>query len=126
MAEDMICPECSSALIVRLGNSNHCNECGLDFALDKNPISTRAADRKAQAGPSTGFVAHRHANDGMEEIEQAIIDAESALRAASRDVLAAKSQDPELPRLRQVERDARAAKDKLLRIRGERAAAAQK
>jgi len=47
------CPRCSSQLIIRLGNADHCNACSLDFNLEKNPIAARAQEQaKPGAVPS--------------------------------------------------------------------------
>jgi ribosomal protein L37AE/L43A len=32
------CPRCQSTLTVRLANAWHCNSCGIDFGIEKNPI----------------------------------------------------------------------------------------
>jgi hypothetical protein len=114
-----ICVYCQSALTVRLGNETHCNSCGRSFALDKNPISTRAADRRRAASASTGFSAHRHENEGLEEIEAEYNAVEAELRTASRAVLGCKGPGAELSRLRQIEKEAREKRDRLLQKRGE-------
>jgi|HubBroStandDraft_6_1064221.scaffolds.fasta_scaffold85783_2 hypothetical protein len=44
--EKSICPKCGSALIVRLANVDHCNQCAHDFNLDRNPIATHAQTEK--------------------------------------------------------------------------------
>jgi len=42
----VVCPRCGSTLIVRLGNADHCNQCALDFNLEKNPVAARAQTEK--------------------------------------------------------------------------------
>lgn len=37
-----VCPRCQSALIAQIANARHCNACGLDFGLVKDPIGERA------------------------------------------------------------------------------------
>jgi transposase-like protein len=43
------CPRCESELTVLLANQRHCNSCGNDFAVDRNPIATRAQAARADA-----------------------------------------------------------------------------
>lgn len=114
-----VCVFCQSDLLVRLGNETHCNSCGRSFALDRNPVSTQAANRKRAASASTGFNRHRHENEGLEENLSRYNEAEAELRTATRSVLACKGSDAELSRLRQIEIFARAKRDELLQIRGE-------
>jgi len=126
MPEEKICPFCQSNLTVHLGNEMHCNSCGKSFGLDRNAIATQAANRRAQAGPSSGFRPHHHANDGLQEIEAQINKAEAALREAVRAVLAVKHDDSAFLSLRQDARDAKEHWDELLKLRAERVAATQK
>jgi ribosomal protein L37AE/L43A len=114
-----ICPFCRSTLTVRLGNQTHCNSCGKSFALDRNPVSTQAADRKRSASPSTGYGHPKHACEGLTDLEQETNVAETELREATRNVLGCKGTGLELAFLKQAERDARAKRDRLLQIRGE-------
>jgi hypothetical protein len=53
-----VCPYCQGTqgtLTVRLGNETHCNSCGRSWGLDKNPIATHAADRKAGRSRAAGW-----------------------------------------------------------------------
>jgi transposase-like protein len=60
MPEDKpVCPYCQSTLTVRLGNETHCNACGKSFDLDRNPIATEAANRKAQRSGANGWPERR-------------------------------------------------------------------
>jgi hypothetical protein len=114
-----ICPYCQSTLVVKLGNETHCNSCRKSFGLDRNPVSSQAADRKRAASPSTGYGHHQHACDGLADLENETNEAESELRAASLNLLRSKGTAMEIALLRQIERDARAKRDRLLQIRGE-------
>jgi transposase-like protein len=49
------CPRCGSSLIVKLGNQLHCNACSEEFQIDKHPIASAAAERKAQRTAATGY-----------------------------------------------------------------------
>jgi len=111
--------QCGSTLTVRLGNQTVCNQCGRSFALDRNPVSTQAADRKRAASASTGFNPHQHAYEGLAAIEQERNEAEAELRTASLNVLRSKGTALELALLRQIEREARAKRDRLLQMRAE-------
>jgi hypothetical protein len=104
---------------VRLGNETHCNSCGKSFALDRNPVSTQAADRKRAASASTGFNPHQHACEGLVDLEQKTNEAESELRTASLNLLRSKGTALEVALLRQIEREAREKRDRLLKVRGE-------
>jgi hypothetical protein len=115
----MTCPYCQSTLVVKLGNETHCNSCGKSFGLDRNPVSTQAADRKCAAAPSTGYGQPKHACAGMADLEKKTNAAESELRAASLNLLRSKGSVMEIALLRQIERDARAKRDGLLKLRGE-------
>lgn len=42
------CPRCSSTLTIAIGNQRHCNNCSLDFGIERNPISAAAAERAKQ------------------------------------------------------------------------------
>ncbi len=53
--ETKTCPHCQSSLTVRLGNETHCNSCGKSWGLDKNPVATQAAARKARRSEKTGW-----------------------------------------------------------------------
>jgi hypothetical protein len=119
MEEKPVCLFCQSTLTVRLGCETHCNSCGKSFALDRNPISTTALNRKRAAGPSTGYGLHP-GNEDLRELEQEINSAERALSSAIMDVCRCSRTDAEqLSRLRQAERDAKAKLDRLLADRGE-------
>jgi hypothetical protein len=113
--EKTICPFCQSNLTVRLGCETHCNSCGKSFALDKNPISTQAADRRAAA---TGFPAH-HESEGLGAVEQKINQAEREFSEAVLNVARHAGNSEERLQLRQAERDAKQRLDKLLQERGE-------
>lgn len=119
MNEETKCPKCGSELITKLGNEKRCQECGLMFGLDRNPVSTQAADRKRAASASTGFNRHQHENEGLEAIEAEYNAVEAELREASRAVLSCRGTAMELSALRQVETLARRKRDELLAIRGE-------
>jgi transposase-like protein len=43
------CPVCGSTCIIEVSNARHCNQCGKDFAVDRNPIVTRALKAKTDA-----------------------------------------------------------------------------
>jgi hypothetical protein len=118
MEEKIICVHCGSDLTVRLACETHCNACGKSFALDKNPIVTIAANRRAAAGPSTGFPV-QHGNAELSSLEQAVNRAERELSDAVLNVCRHRERDAELLRLRQVERDAKQNLDRLLATRGE-------
>jgi hypothetical protein len=47
--ETKTCPRCGSRLIVRIANTDHCNQCSCDFNLDRSPIATRAHDARRDA-----------------------------------------------------------------------------
>jgi hypothetical protein len=113
-----VCPFCQSTLTVRLGCETHCNSCGKSFALDRNPISTIALNRKAAASPSTGYGLHP-GNECLSELEQAINSAEREFSEAVLNVCRHRGDAEELRKLRQAERDAKAKLDKLLADRGE-------
>jgi uncharacterized Zn finger protein (UPF0148 family) len=113
------CPYCQSTLVVKLGNETHCNSCGKSFGLDKNPVSTQALNRKAQRSPSTGYGHPKHACEGLADLEKETNEVEAELRAASLNVLRSKGTSMEIALLRQIERDARAKRDRLLQVRGE-------
>ena len=59
MEEKPVCPHCSSALTITIGNQRHCNNCGADFDVSKNPISDAVAKRRAE-----GFQGGWRAKDG--------------------------------------------------------------
>jgi transposase-like protein len=40
------CPKCGSELTISVANQRHCNSCGGDFSVDRNPIATRAQAEK--------------------------------------------------------------------------------
>jgi ribosomal protein L37AE/L43A len=40
--EKLECPECGSDLIQPITNGKRCGQCGCQFALDANPVSSRA------------------------------------------------------------------------------------
>ncbi len=40
------CPQCHSDLTISLANQRHCNNCGNDFAVNRDPIGTRAQMEK--------------------------------------------------------------------------------
>jgi len=42
------CPHCSSALTITIGNQRHCNSCGHDFDIRKNPVADAAAQRNME------------------------------------------------------------------------------
>lgn len=48
MPEEMICPKCGSSLVVQLGTQKHCNSCGADFDIRRNPVADAAAQRRAE------------------------------------------------------------------------------
>jgi hypothetical protein len=48
MAEQELCPRCSSPLVIVIGNQRHCNACSLDYGVSKNPIADSIAERKRQ------------------------------------------------------------------------------
>lgn len=49
--EQKTCPRCGSTLVVRIANADHCNQCSLDFNLDRDPVGTRAhAERSERTG----------------------------------------------------------------------------
>ncbi|HLZ52107.1 MAG TPA: hypothetical protein VKP61_15275 [Candidatus Acidoferrum sp.] len=50
-----VCPNCQSTLTVKLGNETHCNCCGTSFDLDRNPVATQAANRKARRSRASGW-----------------------------------------------------------------------
>lgn len=39
------CPRCESGLVVRIANSQHCNSCGADFAVELRPVPRVEAHR---------------------------------------------------------------------------------
>jgi hypothetical protein len=49
MSDKSKCPECGSELVIQIANQKHCNSCGRDFAVDKNPTATRAHKARADA-----------------------------------------------------------------------------
>jgi DNA-directed RNA polymerase subunit M/transcription elongation factor TFIIS len=57
MSEKPSCPKCGSELTVQIANQQHCNSCGAEFAIERNPIARRA---QAERFPSTGYRPHKH------------------------------------------------------------------
>ena len=56
MSETKItCPKCGSTCCIVTGNEKHCNQCGKSWDLDRSPISTVAAKRKAERSAATGW-----------------------------------------------------------------------
>jgi len=49
------CPRCGSDLVISVANQRHCNSCGHDYAYDRNPIATQAANRKARRSRECGW-----------------------------------------------------------------------
>ncbi len=48
MSEKEVCQKCGSSLIVQLGTQKHCNACGHDFGVSKNPVADAVQKRKLQ------------------------------------------------------------------------------
>jgi DNA-directed RNA polymerase subunit M/transcription elongation factor TFIIS len=44
--EKPTCPKCGSGLVVSVANQKHCNSCGAEFDLVKNPVAARAQTEK--------------------------------------------------------------------------------
>jgi len=44
--EKQTCPKCGSELVIPIANQLHCNSCGNDFAVEKDPIGRRAQTEK--------------------------------------------------------------------------------
>lgn len=49
MNEKTKCPKCGSDLTISVANQRHCNACGADFNVDRNPIATRAHKARKDA-----------------------------------------------------------------------------
>jgi hypothetical protein len=117
MQDEPVCPECSSTLVTEISNMKRCNACGHQWGLDRHPIVTVAADRKARRAPSTGFNPHEHASAGLADLEASLNEAEQELREASRRLFACKREAR--AGLLEVERLARHKRDSLLATRAE-------
>jgi ribosomal protein L37AE/L43A len=33
-----VCPKCGSNLVIQIANGKHCNQCGLDFDIEKSHV----------------------------------------------------------------------------------------
>lgn len=42
--EKPVCPRCGSELTVSVANQRHCNSCGHEFDLERDPVGKRARD----------------------------------------------------------------------------------
>lgn len=42
------CPQCQSSLLISVGTQKHCNDCALDFDVERNAIALAAARRKSE------------------------------------------------------------------------------
>jgi len=51
-----VCPKCgcSGELVIELGHGRHCNACGHDFDLVKNPVP------RASRSEKSGYHEHKH------------------------------------------------------------------
>jgi len=45
-AETPTCPRCGSSSTTGISNARHCNQCGLDYGLERDPIGKRARAEK--------------------------------------------------------------------------------
>jgi ribosomal protein S27AE len=50
MSEKTECPKCGSGLVVEIANQKHCNACGADFAVDRDPVGRRARGETEKRG----------------------------------------------------------------------------
>lgn len=46
--EKKVCPGCGSNLVTAIANGWHCNSCGADYGVERNPISAAAIARKSE------------------------------------------------------------------------------